>query len=152
MANSQFVPACIMFIANIVIINFGAAIGRWLNGHCKLVQSSFKTLRVLPTNVSKDCKIRGRRNCPHSLLGGIKFYLGGSPNFLLALVCNVGGAGEVVDVKVKGLSTGWIQMTRNWGQNWQTGGGLEGKSLSFQVTTGDRRAVESLNFVPANWQ
>ncbi|KAM1156300.1 hypothetical protein ACFX13_027657 [Malus domestica] len=223
MANSLFVPACIMFIANIVIINVGGAIGGWLNGHVAFYDTNEQGYGVETTALSsalfnngqtcgacfevtcvddpKLClpgttKVTATNLCPPSKnasanwcnppskhfdlsqpmflkmakfaaarivpihfqrvpcfkRGGIKFYLGVRPNFLLVLVDNVGGAGEVVDVKVKGLSTGWIQMTRNWGQNWQTGGGLEGKSLSFQVTTSDRRVVESLNVVPANWQ
>ncbi|KAJ7956453.1 Expansin [Quillaja saponaria] len=84
--------------------------------------------------------------------GGIKFELKGNPYWLLVLVYNVGGVGQVVDVKIKGSKTNWIQMTRNWGQNWQTFVRLQGQILSFQVTTSDGRMVQSDNIVPENWQ
>lgn len=84
--------------------------------------------------------------------GGINFELKGNPWWLLVLVYNVGGVGQVIDVKIKGSNTDWVQMTRNWGQNWQTGEQLEGQSLSFQVTTSDGRMVQSDDVAPANWQ
>ncbi|ONK75790.1 uncharacterized protein A4U43_C03F20580 [Asparagus officinalis] len=60
---------------------------------------------------------------------------------------------EVTGVSVKGSKGGaWYAMTRNWGQNWQTGEQLLGQSLSFRVTASDGRTVESVNVVPANWQ
>ncbi|KAB2085283.1 hypothetical protein ES319_A05G390800v1 [Gossypium barbadense] len=62
-------------------------------------------------------------------------------------------SGDVKDVKIKGSSTGsWLQMSRNWGVNWQTGAKLVGQSLSFQVTTRDGKMIKFDNVVPANWQ
>ncbi|XAR49983.1 hypothetical protein NMG60_11004178, partial [Bertholletia excelsa] len=84
--------------------------------------------------------------------GGIKFEINGNPNWIVVLVYNVGGVGDVVDVKVKGSSTGWIRMSRNWGQKWVTNSQLVGQGLSFQVTTSDGKMVESDNVAPANWQ
>ncbi|RWR72913.1 expansin-A25 [Cinnamomum micranthum f. kanehirae] len=84
--------------------------------------------------------------------GGMRFELKGNPYWLLVLVYNVADAGDVKDVKIKGRNTGWMQMTRNWGQNWQTGVNLVGQGLSFQVTTSDGKMVESLDVAPANWQ
>ncbi|TQD99365.1 hypothetical protein C1H46_015023 [Malus baccata] len=215
MANSQFVPACIMFIANIVIINVGGAIGGWLNGHVAFYDTNEQGYGVETTalssalfnngqtcgacfevtcvDVPKLClpgttKVTATNLCPPSKnasanwcnppskhfdlsqpmflkiakfaaarivpthfqrvpcfeRGGIKFYLGVRPNFLLVLVDDVGGAGDVVDVKVKGLSTGWIQMTRNWGQNWQTGGGWD-KGRNAYVVGHDWGAVAGWN-------
>lgn len=83
--------------------------------------------------------------------GGIKFELNGIPYWLLVLVYNVAGAGNVVDVKIKGSRTGWMQMRRNWGQNWEISLNLQGQSLSFQVTTADSRSITSENVAPANW-
>lgn len=84
--------------------------------------------------------------------GGIKFELKGNPYWLLLLIYNVGGVGQVVNVKIKGSDTEWIQMTRNWGQNWQTWEQLQGQSLSFKVVAADGRMVQSDNVAPPNWQ
>ncbi|KAM7255747.1 hypothetical protein ACFE04_011488 [Oxalis oulophora] len=45
--------------------------------------------------------------------GGVQFQIGVNPNWLLVLPFNVAGAGDIVVMKVKGSSTGWMQMTRN---------------------------------------
>ncbi|KAM7256889.1 hypothetical protein ACFE04_012630 [Oxalis oulophora] len=83
--------------------------------------------------------------------GGVQFQLGGNQYWLLVLIYNVGGAGDVVDVKVKGSKTGWVQMTRNWGQNWQSLAVYGGQGLSFQVTTSDRKTLWFNDVVPWNW-
>jgi hypothetical protein len=44
--------------------------------------------------------------------------MSGSDDFYQVLITNVGLDGEVVAVNVKGTKTGWIPMSRNWGQNW----------------------------------
>ncbi|KAL3740180.1 hypothetical protein ACJRO7_021456 [Eucalyptus globulus] len=84
--------------------------------------------------------------------GGVKFEIKGNPNWTLVLIYNVGGAGDVNAVSIKGSNTQWIAMTRNWGQNWQTGTVLTGQSLSFQVTVSDGTRIEFDNAVPAGWQ
>ena len=43
-------------------------------------------------------------------------------------------------------------MSRNWGQNWQTGTSLVGQTLSFLVTTSDRKTLKFVDVVPYNWQ
>nr|DAD35011.1 TPA_asm: hypothetical protein HUJ06_005651 [Nelumbo nucifera] len=92
------------------------------------------------------------RRIPCVKTGGMKFEINGNPYFILVLIYNVAGAGDVRDVKVKGSNTGWIQMTHNWGQNWHTQTQLVGQSLSFQVTTSDGRMVQSDDVAPAYWK
>ncbi|CAD5333457.1 unnamed protein product [Arabidopsis thaliana] len=60
------------------------------------------------------------RRIPCSKTGGVKFETKGNPYFLMVLIYNVGGAGDIKYVQVKGNKTGWITMKKNWGQNWTT--------------------------------
>ncbi|XP_010923649.1 expansin-A8-like [Elaeis guineensis] len=84
--------------------------------------------------------------------GGVRFEIKGNPYWILVLVYNVAGSGDVHAVSVKGSKTGWMSMSRSWGQNWQTWVQLLGQSLSFRVMTSDERVLQSDNVVPANWQ
>jgi len=53
---------------------------------------------------------------------------------------------------VKGDKTGWIQMSRNWGANWQVLAGLVGQGLSFAVTSTGGQYIQFWNVVPGWWQ
>lgn len=82
----------------------------------------------------------------------MRFTMNGNPWFNLVVITNVAGAGDIRSVAIKGSKTEWIQMTKNWGQNWDCGVTLVGQSISFRVQTSDRRRSTSWNVVPANWQ
>ncbi|CAA0406286.1 unnamed protein product [Arabidopsis thaliana] len=83
--------------------------------------------------------------------GGVKFETKGNPYFLMILPYNVGGAGDIKLMQVKGDKTGWITMQKNWGQNWTTGVNLTGQGISFRVTTSDGVTKDFNNVMPNNW-
>ncbi|ONM06283.1 expansin-A31 [Zea mays] len=85
--------------------------------------------------------------------GGVRFAIAGSAYYLLVNIQNVGGSGSVKAASVKGDRTaGWVQMSRNWGANWQALSGLVGQGLSFAVTTTGGQYLQFLYVVPGWWQ
>ncbi|XVE83694.1 hypothetical protein DITRI_Ditri16bG0107200 [Diplodiscus trichospermus] len=131
--------------------NYSKPEGNWCNPPLKHFDLSMPMFTKLAQYKAGIIPVKYRRVLC-SKKGGVRFQIRGNPYWTLVLLFNVGGAGDVKDVKIKGSKTGWIQMSRNWGVNWQTGVRLTGQSLSFMVTTSDGEMMEFDNVVPANWQ
>ncbi|KAM7519878.1 hypothetical protein LguiB_018840 [Lonicera macranthoides] len=83
--------------------------------------------------------------------GGVRFSIDGSGIFLSVLISNVGGAGDIVAMKIKGSMTGWLPMGRNWGQNWHINADLRNQPLSFELTNSIGVTLTSYNVAPRNW-
>ncbi|KAK7284986.1 hypothetical protein RJT34_19741 [Clitoria ternatea] len=94
------------------------------------------------------------RRIPCKKHGGIRFTITGNPYFNLVNVWNVGGAGVVTGVQVKGdhKMKHWREMKRNWGQRWETSAMLVGERLTFRVRASDGRYSTSVRVVPKNWR
>ncbi|KAL4376381.1 hypothetical protein GQ457_02G018930 [Hibiscus cannabinus] len=131
--------------------NYTKPDGNWCNPPLKHFDLSMPMFTKLAKYKAGIIPVKYRRVLC-SKRGGVQFQIKGNPWWTVVLLYNVGGAGDIVDVKIKGSSTGWSSMSRNWGVNWQTSTNLVGQSMSFQVTTSDGRMIEFDNVVPANWQ
>lgn len=83
--------------------------------------------------------------------GGVRFTIGGNPYFLMVLIHNVGGAGDIRSVRIKGQYSGWVTMFRNWGSLWTCRTKLSGP-LSFMITTSDGRTLVSNRAVGSWWK
>ncbi|KAL5546054.1 hypothetical protein UlMin_005741 [Ulmus minor] len=93
------------------------------------------------------------RRIPCRKLGGIRFTISGNPYFNEVLVWNVGGAGDVVGVQVKGSKKlKWTPMNRMWGQKWVTNAMMVGESLTFRVRASDGRFSTAWHVAPKTWQ
>lgn len=93
------------------------------------------------------------RRVPCIRKGGIRFSFQGNGYWLLVYVMNVGGAGDISSMAVKGTKTGWINMSHNWGASYQAFSTLGGQALSFKLTSyTTKQTIIAYNVVPSNWQ
>ncbi|KAF5732035.1 putative expansin-A17 [Tripterygium wilfordii] len=126
--------------------------GGWCNPprpHFDMSQPAFLTIAKYRAGI---VPIRYRK-VPCNRSGGLRFTINGRNYFELVLISNVGGAGEIAKVWIKGSRmSNWEVMSRNWGTNWQSLSYLNGQSLSFRVQTSNGSIRTALNVVPANWQ
>ncbi|CAM6088026.1 unnamed protein product [Calypogeia fissa] len=85
--------------------------------------------------------------------GGIKFTIQGNPWFILTLITNVGGGGDVSAVAIRGSRSSWYNSRQNWGVNWEASGQPElvGQALCYRVTLGSGSTMEFDNVTPSNW-
>lgn len=84
--------------------------------------------------------------------GGVRFSVNGRHFFFTVLISNVGGAGDVRSVKIKGTESGWLSMGRNWGQVWHINCDMRGQPLSFELSSSDGKTLTSFNVVPKDWE
>ncbi|XP_076892158.1 expansin-A7-like [Bidens hawaiensis] len=92
------------------------------------------------------------RRVPCVKKGGLRFSFQGNGYWLLVYVMNVGGAGDIKSMWVKGTKTAWISMSHNWGASYQAFTTLKGQALSFRLTSyTTKQTITAYNVAPANW-
>ncbi|KAI3441456.1 Expansin [Psidium guajava] len=125
-------------------------------GWCDPPREHFDIAKPVFTKLAKDytagiVPVQYRR-VPCQKQGGVRFTITGNPYFNQVLVWNVGGAGDVVSVQVKGDKVPWTAMQRSWGQKWETDAMLVGQSITFRVRASDGRFTTAWHVAPSNWQ
>lgn len=126
--------------------------GGWCNPPRKHFDLSMPMFTTLARQVAGVVPVDYRRVACNKK-GGQRFLMTGNPYFIMVLVYNVAGAGDVQRFFVKGSMTGWYELRRNWGQIWTctADSRLKGQALSFRTQTSDGRQVVSIDAAPANW-
>ncbi|KAJ7537317.1 hypothetical protein O6H91_11G001100 [Diphasiastrum complanatum] len=125
--------------------------GGWCNPpreHFDLSKPAFIQIAVWTAGI---VPVAYRRE-PCNKSGGIHFNLQGNKWWLLVLITNVAGPGDISSVSIKGSNTGWMSMTHNWGASFQIFQCLEGQSLSFMITAATTtETVTAWEVAPPDW-
>ncbi|KAL6902378.1 hypothetical protein ACP4OV_005254 [Aristida adscensionis] len=126
--------------------------GGWCNpprSHFDMSQPAWETIAIYKAGIVPV--LYQQVKCWRS--GGVRFIVNGWNYFYLVLVTNTAGSGSIASMAVKGANTGWIQMSRNWGANWQAlVGGLAGQALTFTLTSTGGQTLVFQDVVPATWK
>ncbi|KAJ4822259.1 hypothetical protein Tsubulata_049853, partial [Turnera subulata] len=116
------------------------------------------TLHITRTHLLNQLTLDGfdssHYRVPCSKQGGIRLTITGNPYFYQVKLSNVGGAGDVVGVEVRGHDKlqNWTEMEHDWGATWKTSAILQNESLTFRVKTSDNRSITLKDVAPQSWQ
>ncbi|CAK8572624.1 unnamed protein product [Lathyrus sativus] len=126
--------------------------GGWCNPprpHFDMSQSAFEWIAIYRAGIVPILyrKVGCKRD------GGMRFTMNGNDYFNLVVISNVGGAGDISGVWIKGSKMeNWESMSKSWGANWLSSRYLNGQSLSFRVQLSDGRSVIAKDVVPSSWK
>ncbi|CAM6115679.1 unnamed protein product [Calypogeia fissa] len=142
----------IITATNLCPANWARTTDGWCNPPRNHFDLAYPMFAKLAQRVAGIIPVQWRR-VPCIKQGGIRFQINGNPWFMLVLVFNVGGAGDVYSMESKGTSTiSYYKMTHNWGGNWQLKEKLTGQALSFRVTLSDNSQLTSTRAVNKYWR
>ncbi|XP_078173878.1 expansin-A25-like [Carex rostrata] len=125
--------------------------GGWCNPprtHFDMAQPAFEQIAIYQAGIVPVWY----RRVPCWKQGNIRITLNGFDYFNLYLIWNVGGVGSIAQVSVKGDQSGWMQVNRNWGANWQANGvSLLRQALTFDIYNSDWEKRSYPNVIPNTW-
>ncbi|CAM6116107.1 unnamed protein product [Calypogeia fissa] len=136
---------------NLCPANFARTKDGWCNPPHSHFDMSYPAFAQLAQRVAGIIPVQYRRvGCIKR--GGLRFQIDGNPWFNLVLVYNVGGAGSLNGLAIKGDKTNtWFTMSHNWGQMWQDHNKLVGQSLCFKVTAASGTTLYVYSLTGPKW-